>query len=179
MAAGRPVGPVPRPQSAAAHWWGRRRRSVTGRRPVRGDSRLDRQWHRVRVAGHRHGRRTRPVGHVGGRLRRRRSATGHTNPRTPPTGGDETTNRDRRDTRARTVRSAGPRHDRRRPGRTHRVAATGRARIRAVATTTAGLSTAHSSGSIELARCLVWAVATCSRPTSSKRPTVAVAANGR
>ena len=46
---------------------------------------------------------------------------------------------------------------------------------RAVATRQAGLSTAHSSGSIELARCLVWAVAMASRPTGSKRPALAVA----
>jgi hypothetical protein len=46
---------------------------------------------------------------------------------------------------------------------------------RAVATLSAGLSTAHSSGGIELARCLVWAVAAASRPTSSRRPAVAVA----
>ena len=46
---------------------------------------------------------------------------------------------------------------------------------RAVATRQAGLSTAHSSGSIELARCLVWAAALASRPTPSRRPAVAVA----
>ena len=40
---------------------------------------------------------------------------------------------------------------------------------RAVATRKAGLSTAHSSGSIELARCLVWAVAMASRPTTSRK----------
>ncbi len=48
---------------------------------------------------------------------------------------------------------------------------------RAVATRQAGLSTAHSSGAIELARCLVWAVAMASRPSTSKRPAVAVAGN--
>jgi hypothetical protein len=46
---------------------------------------------------------------------------------------------------------------------------------RAVATRQAGLSTAHSSGSIELARCLVWAVAMASRPATTKRPAIAVA----
>jgi hypothetical protein len=44
---------------------------------------------------------------------------------------------------------------------------------RAVATTQAGLSTAHSSGSIELARCLVWAASMVSRPTARRRPAVA------
>ena len=47
---------------------------------------------------------------------------------------------------------------------------------RAVATRQAGLSTAHSSGAIELARCLVWAVAMASRPSTSKRPALAVGA---
>jgi hypothetical protein len=46
---------------------------------------------------------------------------------------------------------------------------------RAVATMSAGLSTAHSSGSIELARCLVWAVAMASRPQYNRRPAVAAA----
>jgi hypothetical protein len=46
---------------------------------------------------------------------------------------------------------------------------------RAVATTQAGLSTAHSSGSIELARCLVWAASLVSRPTVNRRPAVAAA----
>ena len=38
---------------------------------------------------------------------------------------------------------------------------------RAVAVRTAGLSTAHSAGSIELARCMVWAAILSSRPQSS------------
>ena len=46
---------------------------------------------------------------------------------------------------------------------------------RAVATKSAGLSTAHSSGEISLARCLTWAVAMSSRPATSRRPAVAVA----
>ena len=46
---------------------------------------------------------------------------------------------------------------------------------RAVATRAAGLSSAHSSGAIELARCLVWAAAAASRPTATKRPAIAVA----
>jgi hypothetical protein len=46
---------------------------------------------------------------------------------------------------------------------------------RAVATSNAGLSTAHSAGQIELARCLVWAVALASRPTGPRRPAVATA----
>jgi hypothetical protein len=46
---------------------------------------------------------------------------------------------------------------------------------RAVATRTAGLSTASSSGSIELARCLVWSAALASRPAGSRRPAVATA----
>jgi hypothetical protein len=46
---------------------------------------------------------------------------------------------------------------------------------RAVATKTAGLSTAHSSGSIELARCLVWSASMSSRPQSNRKPGLAVA----
>jgi hypothetical protein len=46
---------------------------------------------------------------------------------------------------------------------------------RAVATRQAGLSTAHSSGSIELARCLVWSVALASRPQAMRKPALAVA----
>jgi hypothetical protein len=46
---------------------------------------------------------------------------------------------------------------------------------RAVATTTAGLSTAHSSGEISLARCLVWAVTLATRPTTPRRPAIAAA----
>jgi hypothetical protein len=46
---------------------------------------------------------------------------------------------------------------------------------RAVATRTAGLSTANSSGSIELARCLVWATALSSRPAHNRRPGLALA----
>jgi len=49
---------------------------------------------------------------------------------------------------------------------------------RAVATKQAGLSTAHSSGSIELARCLVWAVALASRPTGDRRPAIGYARAG-
>jgi hypothetical protein len=49
---------------------------------------------------------------------------------------------------------------------------------RAVATRQAGLSTGHSSGSIELARCLVWAVALASRPSTSRRAAIGVAATG-
>ena len=46
---------------------------------------------------------------------------------------------------------------------------------RAVAVRQAGLSTAHSSGSIELARCLVWAVAQSARPGHDRRPALALA----
>ncbi len=49
---------------------------------------------------------------------------------------------------------------------------------RAVATRQAGLSTAHSSGSIELARTMVWAVAAASRPSASRRPAMGVARTG-
>jgi HNH endonuclease len=46
---------------------------------------------------------------------------------------------------------------------------------RAVATSKAGLSTAHSSGQIELARCLVWAAVLAARPALRRRPALATA----
>jgi hypothetical protein len=46
---------------------------------------------------------------------------------------------------------------------------------RAVASMQAGLSTAHSSGPIELARCLVWAAQLVARPAAPRRPAVAAA----
>jgi len=49
---------------------------------------------------------------------------------------------------------------------------------RAVPTRTAGLSTAHSTGEISLARCLVWAVAMASRPSASRKPALGVARSG-
>jgi hypothetical protein len=49
---------------------------------------------------------------------------------------------------------------------------------RAVPTKTAGLSTAHSSGEISLARCLTWAVAMSSRPAQARKPAMGVARVG-
>jgi hypothetical protein len=49
---------------------------------------------------------------------------------------------------------------------------------RAVATRTAGLSTAHSTGSIELARCLVWSASMSSRPQHNRKPALATATVG-
>lgn len=48
---------------------------------------------------------------------------------------------------------------------------------RAVATRQAGLSTAHSAGPIEAARCLVWAVALASRPAWRTKPALGFSAD--